>query len=118
MASWVALVAKDYIASKVKHYVGIPPPSDGAEDARTLLPSARVVWIEERSDGVFLSRFLEDGVFVGDTWHPSREEAEHQARFEFGTSLGAWKGMPANTTEPITFALANCNEPDPGGRLT
>jgi hypothetical protein len=32
-------------------------------------------------------RYTEAGEFAGDTWHENKEDAVHQAEFEFGDGL-------------------------------
>ena len=44
---------------------------------------ARLV-IQQQLDAWCLFRLDKDGGFVGDSWHPTKEDALHQARREFG----------------------------------
>ena len=44
---------------------------------------ARIV-IQEQHGAWCLFRLDKDGGFVGDSWHPTTEDALHQARREFG----------------------------------
>ena len=46
---------------------------------------ARLV-IQKQMDAWCLFRLDEHGGYVGDSWHPSKEDALHQARREFGES--------------------------------
>lgn len=44
---------------------------------------ARLV-IQQQLDAWCLFRLDKDGGYVGDSWHPTKEDALHQARREFG----------------------------------
>jgi hypothetical protein len=72
---WVTLLARSEEQPKAKHYIGLPPEVGGARDTRHELPAARVLLIEEKEDGIFLTRFSIDGTFAGDTWHITLDEA-------------------------------------------
>jgi hypothetical protein len=56
----------------------------------------RFVLLQELDEGIFLFRFAEDGADAGDTWHASREDAMHQAGFEFGISERSWQSVPSD----------------------
>ena len=43
--------------------------------------------IQEQLGGWVMYRMDEHGGFVGDTWHPSREDALGEARREFGVGI-------------------------------
>ena len=43
--------------------------------------------IQEQLGGWVMYRLDEQGGFVGDTWHPSREDALGEARREFGVEI-------------------------------
>jgi hypothetical protein len=88
-------------ASKVKHYVGLPPALTGGKDTRQQLGHARFLVIEETSSGIFLYRFGAHGGIVGDTWHANVDDAKHQASYEYGHSLNDWANVPAEV-EDIT----------------
>jgi hypothetical protein len=47
---------------------------------------ARLV-IQEQLGSWVMYRMDSDGGFVGDTWHPTREDALKQARSEFGVEM-------------------------------
>lgn len=60
--------------------------------------------IEETSEGHFLYSFRPDG-FVGDTWHPSIEEAKEQAARFFGPdSFPIWRDVPEAVADLADFA--------------
>ncbi len=61
--------------------------------------------VEPTAEGVFLFEVRADG-FVGDTWHPSIEEAQAQASFIAGQIVGLWRPVPADVTDKIAFAKA------------
>jgi len=90
---------------KVVHYSGMPPELTSEKDSRQRLPHPRVVFIESKEDGVFLTRYGEGGVFAGDTWHQSIEDAKQQAVYEYGDILGPWHEVPPGITDPFTFSL-------------
>lgn len=43
--------------------------------------------IQEQLGAWCLFRMDNDGGFVGESWHPSKEDALHQARHEFGIKI-------------------------------
>jgi hypothetical protein len=88
-------------ASKVKHYVGLPPTLTGGKDTRRVLGNAHFLMIEEKQDGIFLYRYGADGGIVGDTWHANVDDAKHQASYEFGISSKEWAEVPGEL-EDIT----------------
>src|SRR5688572_2036314 len=89
---------------KVRHYWGMPPMDDGADDSRQLMPPALFLLIDENTDGVLLVRHSESGAFCGDTWHESIEDAKHQADYEFGTAVGEWIPVPEEESDCFAFA--------------
>ena len=93
------------LESSVIHYGGLPPQLTGGQDLRKRMKAPVLLVIEEKSEGVFLSRFTADGQEVGDTWHRSAEEAQEQARFEYGELLGDWKLVPADVDDVVSFGL-------------
>lgn len=92
---------------KAKHYRGLPPELTGRPDLREQMQVPALVAIEEKPDGVFLFRFTEMGAVVGDTWHMNVEEAQHQARYEFGELLSEWKPVPPEVEDVAAFGLGN-----------
>jgi len=92
---------------KVKHYRGLPPELTGGQDLREQMEAPALVAIEEKPDGVFLFRFTANGEVVGDTWHMNVEEAQQQARFEFGELLSEWKAVPPDVHDVAAFGLRN-----------
>jgi hypothetical protein len=68
------------------------------------MPAARLVIIEQSSDGTYLFRFDAEGTWSGDTWHMSIDDAREQAAFEFEGSLGEWKPVPAEAPDLAAFA--------------
>lgn len=75
------------------HFRGFPPELDDVDD-RTPMEWPAFVVIGPQSGGIFLTRHTSDGTEVGDTWHPSVEEAKEQAIEEFGDLLGEWREVP------------------------
>jgi hypothetical protein len=93
---------------KVRHEIGMPKSLSPLGDEPTALPSARVLIIEERPDGVFLLRYSSQAEFAGDTWHQTVADAKDQAAFEFDV-VPAWLVVPPSeipTRELIQFLLA------------
>ena len=101
----VALVSASSEPPKVKQYIGLPTELTEGRDERTLLPGTRVVLLLKQSKGFYLYRYSSEGVFAGDTWHQSLEDAEHQAAFEFGANLGPWQHVPAESVDPHEYAI-------------
>ena len=101
----VALVTKSGEQPKVRHFIGMPPEAVKSDDLRQELPAAQVLLIEEKPDGVFLSRFAEAGGFAGDTWHRSLDEAKAQGEFEYEVLLTEWREVPSDVVDPVAFAL-------------
>ena len=90
---------------RVRQFKGMPPQLTGGQDQREEMPWPRVVVIEEKLDGIFLYRFAQDGMFAGDTWHQSFDEAKHQALFEYGDTLGPWEQVPSTEPDAAQYAL-------------
>ncbi len=67
-------------------------------DLRSLdLPGGvQTLVIESDAHGFLLLRFGPAGEFIGDTFHPTIDEAKSQANFEFDLSPEAWTGPTCN----------------------
>jgi hypothetical protein len=85
--------------------VGMPPELNQGMDNRVEMPEAEVLILRQDEDGASLDRYTADGEFVGDTWHPSEEEAVCQAAHEYGSALGQWEPIPSRCDDPIAFAI-------------
>jgi len=59
--------------------------------------------IELTAEGFYLFRFAEDGVFAGDTLHPSVEEAKDQANYEVRTSTRVWLEIPNDASDAVDW---------------
>ena len=81
---YAALVGKNPGTTRTRHMRGLPPMLTGGEDMRVELPATRLVVLVQRSQGFLLVRYSIEAEFAGDTWHPTRSEAEDQAAYEFG----------------------------------
>jgi hypothetical protein len=104
---WFALVSETAEVPRSRHFLGLPPELVGNKDNRVALPRSRILVLSEDSDsGVLLYRYAHDGRFSGDTWHPSIEDAKHQAEFEFGDALGKWNEVPQEVVDVLAFALS------------
>jgi hypothetical protein len=100
----VAKILATPLRPKVRHYRGLPPQLSEA-DNREEMAKAAILSIEVEDDGVFLYRFAADGAFAGDTWHQTMEEAQEQAKFEFGNAISNWIAIPPDEKDVVAFAL-------------
>lgn len=55
--------------------------------------------------GFFLYRFTKSGHDAGDTWHRNIEEAQEQARYEYGDLVGDWMIIPSSADDAVAFAI-------------
>jgi len=72
-------------------------------------PVADVLVLEAANadgEGVMLYRYTTEGIFCGDTWHASVQEAMDQARYEYGDVLGGWCEIPLSEADAVAYALA------------
>jgi hypothetical protein len=99
--SWVGITNE---RNRIKHYKGFPPELTGGKDERIVLPSPRLLVIEELKEGVFLDRFDEEGKPITDTWHRTVAEAKDQAIYEYKDLLSPWQEIPADV-DPVEFAF-------------
>ena len=84
--SWVTLLlAGD--TGRTKHNVGLPEALGGTP---VPLPEPDVLAIGQGDSGFLLYRFCFDGRFAGDTWHPTLEEAQGQANWEYPGRVAGW----------------------------
>jgi hypothetical protein len=72
-----------------------------------LMPVPDILILEDEGNRAFLYRYTLKGEFVGDTWHPTVDEARQQATYEYEDSLGEWKEMPPHidTTDYFAYIL-------------
>ena len=77
---------------------------------------ARALVIEERADGVYLTRSAESGELAGETWHAGLADALHQAQFEYGVGPGDWDVVPTDPVDPLITQAAPTHEPRPEDR--
>lgn len=72
-----------------------------------MLPDADVVLlVGDDREGVMLFRYSAHGEMCGDTPHASLQEAEHQARLEYGPALFEWLDVPADVKDAHAFAIS------------
>ena len=88
-----------------RQYFGPPPTLPDYTELRKAFGRVRLLIIEEKSDGLFLTRYDSGGNFAGDTWHMSVEDAHEQARSEYGIS--AWRKIPPEVTDVVLFGLSS-----------
>lgn len=86
---------------KVRHLIGLPFEVSGTPGEQLAL--AKLLVIDEDSEGIFLIRYAADGSFAGDTWHPSLEEAEEQVSYEFGERFTAWEELGSESFDPLSL---------------
>lgn len=110
----LALLTAVTISNKTKHYRGLPPAlaPEGRKDQRQEMRGARFLTIEERPDGIFLTRFRESGECIGDTWHQSIGEAKGQAAYEYEGIPYSWMEVPdkIGDRDIVSFALGKIKE--------
>jgi hypothetical protein len=92
---------------KTKHYFGLPPELARGEDSRQEMIRPTYLAIKVSPEGFFLYRYTSQGLFAGDTWHETLEDAKHQAHFEFGDFISDWQEIPSSNDNPIEFILAH-----------
>lgn len=72
-------------------------------------PVADVLVLEAANtegEGVMLYRYTTGGIFCGDTWHESAQDAKDQARYEYGDALEGWREIPFLEADATAYALA------------
>ena len=84
----------------------MPPSLTGGIDTRQELSAPIFLVIEQKPDGVFLVRFGVGGVFAGDTWHMTVDDAKQQASCEYGDSVGDWKDVPSDVSDVVAYGLS------------
>ena len=87
--------------------IGTVVTDDGSSAQAGAMPVVLV--IETRDDGIFLFRYVKDGVLAGDTWHLSVDDAKLQADFEFGDKVGRWSIVPESTEREVEYLLETQN---------
>lgn len=100
MQRFVAAVQRSDIHPPSRHSWGMPSAlGEGGSGAQEFMPWPAMLVIFQRPDGNFLERFGGDGQAVGDTWHLSVEDAEEQARLEYGEVVGRWQSVPIEISD-------------------
>jgi hypothetical protein len=90
---------------KTRHSAGLPKAISGVEPES--MPPSRILVIEERPDGYFLTRYSDGRQRAGNTWHALLDDAKGQAAFEFDLRDPAWISIPNDVIDPIQFVLDN-----------
>jgi hypothetical protein len=87
---WFAIVSPKFAAGPTGHGAEVASPPDATPNARFLLlePGGAA--------DAFMSKYDQQGSFMGDTWYATREEALQDASEEFGPALGEWRPVPAS----------------------
>lgn len=60
--------------------------------------------------GVYLYRYRVDGECVGDTWHPTIDQAKEQATFEYGDLLQEWQEIPSDV-DMVSYGIERLPRP-------
>jgi hypothetical protein len=74
-------------------------------DVDRMLPDPDVVVLVADKDGAMLFRYSAHGELCGDTPHSSVDEAERQARLEYGDALLPWIEVPEDIRDVHAFAI-------------
>lgn len=71
-----------------------------------MLPLADVVILVADTDpGAMLYRYTAHGEFGGDTWHPSVDDAQEQAIYEYGDALLQWINVPEDVADAHAYGV-------------
>ena len=98
---FVARVGKLAHPPKTRHTMRV-----GIDGADELMPPAQLLVLEVEADGsAQLYRYTLDGEFGGDTWHESREDADHQVEYEYGAAVGVWSGVPPSVEDAHEYVF-------------
>ncbi|HYL98315.1 MAG TPA: hypothetical protein VEZ90_05120 [Blastocatellia bacterium] len=89
---------------KTRHLLGMPQ-SLGDHEAQVELPAATIVLLEETGEGCFLYRYSASGLFAGDTWDLTEDDAKEQADFEFGIKPSDWLAVPEWVVDARGFVI-------------
>lgn len=81
---------------KSRHYWGAPGELGGEQRP---MADPTVLELAVAEEGSFLIRHTDGGEFAGDTWHMTREDAIHQAEFEYGDRIAGWTRLADDTTD-------------------
>jgi hypothetical protein len=104
MSAYFAFVDRDRLTRPTIHSIGLPAELAGGKEPESM-PHPDVVVLEAHPDGPMLYRYTADGVFAGDTWAESLENAKAQAEHEYGEALGEWQEVPEGVSDPATYAI-------------
>jgi hypothetical protein len=72
------------------------------------LPAPRVVVVvpaDRHEEGWFLIRYAAGGIFGGDTWHATADEARAQAESEYQGMIDDWRTVPPEEPDAVACAL-------------
>ncbi len=106
LARLFAVLPKSTLSTTVRHFRGSPPEVSGGLETRLELGPPRLLVVEQKADGIFLYRYDAQGDCVGDTWHMTVADAQHQAEYEYNGHALTWSEVPPNTGDVTAFALA------------
>lgn len=100
---WVASLSEAIDSGRCATIVHGP---DGSIDDARALAAAKVLVLDERDDGVLLTRFTDTREWAGSTWHATRSEAERQIEDEYGARDLTWREAPLDGGAISFFAYA------------
>ena len=96
----IALVGPMTAERRAVHTAGYPIDPD------RMLPTPDVVLIVDTGrEGCMLFRYSAHGEMCGDTPHDSTQQAETQARIEYGDALFPWIEVPTDVVDAHAFAV-------------
>ena len=96
----VALVGPLTDERRAVHTAGYPIDPDN------MLPVPDVVlMVDSGRDGCMLFRYSAHGELCGDTPHDTAQQAEMQARIEYGEALYPWIDVPEDVSDAHAFAV-------------
>jgi hypothetical protein len=97
---FVALIGALSGERRVAHTANYPM------DPAKMLPVADVILlISDHEPGAMLFRYTAHGEFGGDTWHPSVDDAQDQAAYEYGDALDRWIPVPDDVSDAHAYAV-------------
>jgi hypothetical protein len=80
-------------------------------DGAWAFPDPDVLVLRQREYGDWLMyRFTNSGEFCGDTWHRTIADADKQAAYEYGSTVGAWVEIPASEQDDVAYAARLAKE--------
>ena len=74
-------------------------------DGACTFPDPDFLVLRQREFGDWMMfRFTKSGDFCGDTWHRTIADADEQAVYEYGPTIGAWVEVPDAEQDDVAYA--------------